>query len=115
MILRSGRYGRFLGCSGYPECKGIRPLPTGVKCPEEGCTGELAEKRTKQGRRFYTCTRYPECKYTLWKKPVPEACPRCGHPFLVETPVRGKGTVVACPREECGFRKEPEAAGGDLS
>ncbi|HNT56265.1 MAG TPA: type I DNA topoisomerase, partial [Syntrophales bacterium] len=115
MILRSGRYGRFLGCSGYPECKGIRPLPTGVKCPEEGCTGELAEKRTKQGRRFYTCTRYPECKYTLWKKPVPEPCPRCGHPFLVETPVRGKGTVVACPREECGFRKEPEAAGGDLS
>ena len=115
MILRSGRYGRFLGCSGYPECKGIRPLPTGVKCPEEGCTGELAEKRTKQGRRFYTCTRYPECKYTLWKKPVPEACPRCGHPFLVETPVRGKGTVVACPREECGFRKEPEADGGDLS
>ena len=115
MILRSGRYGRFLGCSGYPECKGIRPLPTGVKCPEEGCTGELAEKRTKQGRRFYTCTRYPECRYTLWKKPVPEPCPRCGHPFLVETPVRGKGTFVACPREECGFRKEPEAAGGDLS
>jgi len=115
MILRSGRYGKFLGCSGYPECKTIRSLPTGVKCPQEGCSGELTERRTKQGKRFHACSRYPECKYTLWKKPVPEACPRCGHPFLVEIPVRGKGTSVGCPREECGFRKEEEKSGGGPS
>ncbi|HQB29628.1 MAG TPA: type I DNA topoisomerase [Syntrophales bacterium] len=109
MILRSGRYGAFLGCSGYPECKTIRPLPTGVRCPEEGCTGELAERRTKQGRRFYACSRYPECKYTLWKRPVPEACPRCGHPFLVENTARGKEPWLGCPNEGCGYRKDGES------
>ncbi|HPX11310.1 MAG TPA: type I DNA topoisomerase, partial [Syntrophales bacterium] len=82
---------------------------TGVRCPEEGCTGELAERRTKQGRRFYACSRYPECKYTLWKRPVPEACPRCGHPFLVENTARGKEPWLGCPNEGCGYRKDGES------
>jgi len=106
MVLKEGRFGKFLGCSGYPECKSTLPFSTGVACPEEGCTGTLAEKRTKKGKSFYGCTRYPQCKYATWDRPVAEVCPQCGSPFLVEKYSRKTGRMKACPKEGCGF-KEP--------
>ncbi len=69
MIIKSGRFGRFLACSKYPECKSTLPYSTGVSCPEEGCEGTLVERRTKKGRVFYGCSKYPACKHATWKLP----------------------------------------------
>ncbi|MDO8723683.1 MAG: type I DNA topoisomerase, partial [Syntrophales bacterium] len=72
MVIKEGRFGRFLACSGYPECKNTMPFSMGIKCPSEGCSGDICEKRTKTGRVFYGCTRYPDCKFSTWTKPVKE-------------------------------------------
>ena len=72
MVLKSGRFGRFLACSDYPRCKTTRPYSTGIKCGAEGCDGELVERRTRKGRIFYSCSRYPQCEYATWKLPDKE-------------------------------------------
>ena len=69
MVIKSGRFGRFIACSRYPECKTTLPLSTGVPCPEEGCNGMLVERRSRRGRTFYGCSKYPACKYVTWKLP----------------------------------------------
>lgn len=92
LAIRNGRYGRFLACS-TEGCGHTGPVPTGVNCPEEGCDGELVEKRSKKGRTFYSCNRWPECRYALWNEPVAKECPRCGFPLLEK---RKKG--IWCPR-----------------
>ncbi|MEJ2033385.1 MAG: type I DNA topoisomerase, partial [Deltaproteobacteria bacterium] len=112
-----GRYGRFLACSGYPQCRNIRALSTGVNCPEPGCQGELVQKVSKRGKVFYSCNRYPQCKFALWDKPVPRSCPQCGSPFLVEKENKREGLHLQCPRKECGYRElveEQEAAEAGL-
>lgn len=94
MVIRWGRFGRFLACTGYPECRNTRPLVarTGARCPR--CGGELLERHTRRGRTFYGCSSYPKCDYTTWHRPVGRACPQCGRP-LVEQRGRG-GTRVVC-------------------
>ena len=79
MVIKTGRYGKFLACSGYPECKKTMPflVKTGVACPDCG-EGELVERISKKKRRFYGCNRYPACKFATNRKPVPQPCPRCG-------------------------------------
>ncbi|MFQ5428068.1 MAG: type I DNA topoisomerase [Thermodesulfobacteriota bacterium] len=69
MLIKSGRFGRFLACSKYPDCKSTLPYSTGVSCPEDGCGGTLVERRTKKGRTFYGCSKYPDCKHATWKLP----------------------------------------------
>lgn len=78
LIVRWGRYGRFIGCSGFPECRYTEPWfeKTGVACPE--CGGDLVEKRTRKGRVGYGCANYPECGFWVWRRPLPQACPACG-------------------------------------
>jgi len=107
MIIKEGKFGRFLGCSGYPECKNTMPLGCGVKCPEEGCSGYLCERRTKKGKTFFGCSSYPDCTYALWERPVPEICPQCGAPFLVEKTARGEGerAYLACLDRDCGYKR----------
>jgi DNA topoisomerase-1 len=103
MLVKDGKYGRFLACSNYPTCKFTRPLDTGVRCPQEGCDGMIVERRTRKGRTFYSCTNYPRCTFALWDKPIPEKCPQCNYPFLVEK--QGKGGIIKrCPKKECGYR-----------
>jgi len=103
MVVRNGRFGRFLACSNYPKCKFTRSLDTGVRCPQEGCNGLIVERKTRKGRTFYGCSNYPNCTYALWDKPVPEKCPQCGFPFLLEK--HGKGGVTKrCPQKDCGYR-----------
>ncbi len=103
MVIKNGKFGRFLACSNYPTCKFTRSLDTGVRCPQEGCDGVMVERKTRKGRTFYSCTNYPRCTYALWDKPIPEKCPQCGFPFLVEK--QGKGGVTKrCPKKECGYR-----------
>jgi len=108
MQLRFGRFGKFLGCSGYPECKTVRslvrPVPTGVKCPDCG-DGEIMEKRSRGGKIFYSCNRYPKCKFATWERPVPEACPQCNAPFIVEKTTKRYGTVRRCLSEGCKYQE----------
>jgi DNA topoisomerase-1 len=103
MVIKEGKFGRFLACSNYPKCKFTKSLETGVRCPQEGCEGALVERRTRKGRTFYSCSNYPTCTYALWEKPVPEKCPQCDFPFLVEKEGK-RGVTRRCPQKECGYR-----------
>lgn len=77
MAVKRGKYGKFLSCSRFPACKGMKKMTTGVQCPK--CKqGELREKKSKKGRIFYGCSRYPDCDFASWDKPLPEPCPNCG-------------------------------------
>ena len=103
MVIKSGKFGRFLACSNYPTCRFTRSVDTGVQCPQEGCGGLIVERKSRKGRTFYGCANYPNCTYALWDKPIPEKCPECEFPFLVEK--QGKGGVTKrCPNKECGYR-----------
>ena len=112
MVIKQGRYGKFMACSGYPECKNTYSVnavapgkDTGVACPEPGCDGTIVEKQSKRGKVFYGCTRFPECSFATWDRPVDEKCPLCGSAFLVEKSTKRDGTFCACPNKECGYRK----------
>ncbi len=115
MKIRFGRFGKFLGCTGYPECKGVRslvrPVPTGVHCPD--ChEGEIMEKRSRNGKTFFSCNRYPKCRFATWDRPIPEPCPQCNAPFVVEKTTKRAGTVRRCLSEGCKYQEtvaEPEA------
>jgi DNA topoisomerase-1 len=91
MHIRKGKFGRYLSCSD-PACSNTQPVPTGVKCPVEKCTGDLVERRSHKGKLFYSCSRYPQCDFAMWNMPLGRECPRCGFPVLEE---RKKG--VYCP------------------
>ena len=107
MVYKHGRYGKFMACSGYPECKHIRAEKTGVKCPEENCEGELVQKISKRGKVFFSCSTFPKCKFATWDKPIPQKCPQCGKPFLLEKKSQ-KGTILQCMDKTCGY-SEPLA------
>jgi len=109
MVIKTTRRGtKFIACTGYPKCRHAEPLPTGVACPQPGCTGQLVEKTSRRGKVFYSCSRYPDCEFSLWDRPVPEPCPQCGSPFLVEKRSKDKGMHLACPNKDCGYVKEPQ-------
>ncbi len=108
MVIREGRYGRFLACRGYPECKNTKPLTTGIACPQDGCGGQLVERRSRRGRAYYTCSQYPTCTFVLWQRPVPEPCPECGAPFVLERMARGRTLVRSCFRKACGYKQAVE-------
>jgi len=110
MVIKTGRFGRFLACSGYPACKTTRSLGTGVTCPKPGCGGQLLEKRTKKGRIFYSCANYPKCDYALWERPLPKPCPQCHAPFVVQKTTRGAEPRARCIAEGCGYEEEEPAA-----
>ena len=108
MLIKDGRFGKYLACSGYPACKNIQPLvkprATGVTCPD--CSqGELIEKKSRYGKMFYSCSRYPECRFALWDQPVARVCPECGFPVLVKKIYKREGEFLKCPKEGCGFRE----------
>ncbi|MCA1957366.1 MAG: type I DNA topoisomerase [Nitrospira sp.] len=105
MIVKSGRFGKFIACSAYPQCKTTKPLALGVKCPQPGCGGDLVQKRTRKGRSFFACSRYPQCEFAIWDRPVPKACPTCHAPFLVEKVSKQDGRSVQCRNEACGYRE----------
>jgi DNA topoisomerase-1 len=108
MVRKRSRFGEFLGCSGYPQCDGIKklkaePTKTGVNCPE--CKeGEMLERRTRRGRIFFGCSRYPKCKFASWDRVVPQSCPDCSSAYLVEKVSKREGTRWQCPNKECGYQ-----------
>ncbi len=92
MVIKTGRFGRFISCTGYPECKTTRPIlkDTGAKCPKDG--GMIVERRSKKGRVFYGCANYPRCDFVSWDRVVPERCPACGG--VVVAKIRRGGVVT---------------------
>jgi DNA topoisomerase-1 len=109
MMIKRGRFGKFLACSKYPDCKYTQGMSTGVLCPEDG--GKLVERRSRFGKMFYSCANYPDCKYAIWNKPLPRPCPQCNAPFLVEKYSKKTGLSVACLNKECGYKEEPKPEG----
>ncbi len=105
MVVKTGRFGKFIACSGYPQCKTTKPLALGVKCPQPDCGGDLVQKRTRKGRSFFACSNYPKCEFAIWDRPVPKACPTCQAPFLVEKVSKQEGRSVQCRNQDCGYRE----------
>jgi DNA topoisomerase-1 len=106
MQFKEGRYGKYLACSGYPDCKNnqplIKPKSLDIDCPS--CKeGEIMEKKSRYGKIFFSCNRYPNCKYALWDQPFEEPCPKCAFPLTVEKTTKRAGTVRKCTQEECDY------------
>lgn len=100
MVYKQGRYGKFLACPGFPECRNTKPIlkKIGVKCPD--CGGDIIERKTKTRKVFYGCSNYPECKFTSWDKPTEQHCPKCGH-ILYEKTDRNGNKKLFCTNENC--------------
>lgn len=111
MVMRQGKFGPFLACSGYPACKNTQsvtpagsPQETGISCQEPGCTGMLVQKISKRGKVFYGCNRYPDCSFAIWDKPVNQECPLCHAKFMVEKTSKKEGAFLACLSQDCGYK-----------
>jgi DNA topoisomerase-1 len=103
MVIKTGRFGRFISCSGYPECKTTKPIlkDTGAICPKDG--GKIVERKSRRGRTFYGCANYPACDFVSWDRVVPEPCPVCG---AYVTAKSKRGTVTF----ECSADKEHDTS-----
>ncbi len=105
LAIKDGRFGEFTACSNYPECKYIKLKEVGLDCPREGCGGRVVERRSRRGRVFFGCNNYPKCDFVTWYRPIAEACPSCGKPYVLEKVTKKDGTTHFCDSEGCGFKK----------
>lgn len=107
MVIKLGRFGKFLACPGFPECRNTKPLlePIGVQCPR--CQGEIVTRRSKKGRKFFGCSRFPECDFVTWDRPSKVKCPVCGD-LMVEKKGAGKGGTLRCINQNCSHKIAPE-------
>ena len=105
MVYKYGRFGKFIACSGYPECQTILKLTTkiGIPCPK--CGAEMISKKTKRGKRFYGCSNYPKCNFASWDEPLLEKCPKCGEMLFKKT---GKEDKIYCKNEQCDYERVVE-------
>ena len=110
MVYKMSRFGRFLACPNYPECRNTMPItkPIGVKCPQ--CGSELLERTSRKGRKFFGCERYPDCSFTSWDQPVSERCPKCGGWMVLKHGARNTLFHV-CADRECNTRVPVESGG----
>jgi DNA topoisomerase-1 len=102
LVLRHGRFGEFVSCSNYPKCDYVKRETLGMACPK--CGGDIAVKKSRRGKVFYGCTNYPKCDEVYWDKPIPEPCPKCAAPVLLEKTTKRDGTVRYCKNEECDYK-----------
>ncbi len=104
MVIKRGRYGNFLACPGYPECKNAKPIveKLDVPCPE--CGKEIVVKKSKRGKKFFGCSGYPECKFVSWNEPVKERCPKCNS-YMVIKYSKKEGKYIQCSNSECDYKK----------
>jgi DNA topoisomerase-1 len=95
MVIKTGRFGRFMSCTGYPECKTTKPIlkDTGVKCPKDG--GMIVERKSRKGRTFFGCANYPACDFVSWDRVAPQPCAVCGD-YVLEKPKRGGNVTYVC-------------------
>jgi len=108
MVIKHGRFGDFLACPGYPECKNTKPIveELNVSCPK--CGGKVVVRKSKKGRKFYGCSNYPECDFVSWFEPSDEKCPECGS-YMVKKSSKSKGEYLECSNSECKHVKEFES------
>ncbi len=106
LVLKHGRFGEFTACSNYPTCRYVKQKSTGVLCPKDG--GDVVERKSRRGKVFYGCANYPDCDFTLWNRPMPEKCPECGAPFLVEKITKRHGRQLICNNDECSYVRSEE-------
>ena len=104
LVIKQGRFGEFTACTNYPACKYVKMKSTGVACPKDA--GDIVERKSRRGKVFYGCANYPDCDFTLWKKPIAEACPDCGTPFLLEKITKKAGRQLVCSKDDCGFVRD---------
>lgn len=105
MKIKWGRHGKFLACSGFPECKNTQPLlkTIGTFCPRPECDGKIVFRTTRRGKPFYGCSNYPHCNFISWDKPINQKCPHCGESYLLEKTSKSKGPYWKCPNKSCGW------------
>lgn len=103
MVIKMGRYGKFLACPGFPDCRNTKPLieKIDVKCPK--CGGDIVVKRSKKGRKFFGCNNYPECDFVSWNKPIDKKCPKCGDILTVKQNRNSK--IIKCNNKTCDYRE----------
>jgi DNA topoisomerase-1 len=111
MVKKLGRYGFFLACTGFPECKNTKPVPLAA-CPRPGCGGQIVARKRKRGRgrEFYGCTNYPTCDFVTYFKPTDSKCPKCNW-FLVEREDRQRGAYRTCINPSCDYLHSKEMPG----
>lgn len=105
MVVKQGRFGKFLACPGFPDCRNTKPLlvDTGVRCPQ--CGGSIVERKTRRGRNFYGCKNYPACDYTTWDQPQKETCPKCGS-FMLKHHYKNGRALLYCSNDACETRTD---------
>ena len=112
MVIKTGRFGKFIACPGYPECKNIKKIvvETGAICPK--CGGKVIEKKSRKGRIFYGCANYPNCDFVSWDEPLNEKCPQCGHILFRK---KGKTPKIYCAEEGCAYSRieQPKEESGE--
>lgn len=106
LLKKLGKFGFFLACSGFPDCRHTESLSLGT-CPIDGCGGKIIARKTKKGRDFYGCSKYPDCEFLSWDPPIDEKCPQCQN-VLFETGSKKKGFSQECLNPKCGFKREVE-------
>jgi DNA topoisomerase I len=102
-VKKIGRFGKFLACPGFPDCRNTKPLleEIGVACPK--CQAPIVARRSKKGRKFFGCSGYPECDYISWERPAGRPCPNCSLPLVIKP--SKKGTKIVCTSKECGYEE----------
>ncbi len=105
MVYKYGRYGKFIACSGYPECKTVKKFVEKVEVPCPKCGGDIIVRKTKRGKTFYGCGNYPNCDFASWDEPTSEKCPQCGSMLYKKA---GKKPMIVCTKEGCGFKKSSD-------
>ena len=102
MVIKSGRFGKFLACPGFPECKNTKTYfeKIGIPCPK--CGKDIVIRKTQKGRKYFGCIDIPECDFMTWQKPSGKNCPKCGNVLLA------KGQKLVCADEACGYREDQE-------
>ncbi|MCY6372501.1 type I DNA topoisomerase [Clostridium ganghwense] len=105
MVIKHGRFGDFLACPGYPECKNTKPIVEELDIPCPMCGGKILLRKSRKGRKFYGCSNYPECKFVSWFEPVETKCPECGS-FMMKKHSKAKGDYIECSNKECKHKIE---------
>ncbi|WP_312576211.1 type I DNA topoisomerase [Clostridium sp.] len=105
MVIKHGRFGDFLACPGYPECKNTKPLAAELDVPCPKCGSKILEKRSRKGNKFYGCSSYPECDFVSWFEPTSEKCPQCNE-IMVKRYTKTKGDYLECINKDCKYKKE---------
>jgi DNA topoisomerase-1 len=105
MVVKMGRYGKFLACPGFPECRNTKPIveEAGVVCPK--CHGKVLIRKTKKGRKYYACENNLKCDFMSWDKPTGENCPQCGSFLVTKYSSSKKENIIKCSNEKCNYKE----------